>query len=171
MKQEWSLEEREALYLKAQQTSRGSDAVMAVRCYDPCGRHAKVIQLLERHAHEDSRNGHFREIEPRYLAVPEDEAQDSPDLMMGLSMVSFLRADFDVFRSWYDRFCAYAARPGHSLEKQKQLEADIRYLDIACLVRSADSAVDLMPLIAQGMDEDEPAAASPSPHERTSFHH
>ncbi|MCI6262944.1 MAG: hypothetical protein MR610_06790 [Olsenella sp.] len=86
-------------------------------------------------------------------------------------MVSFLRADFDVSRSWYERLCAYAACPGHSLEKQKQLEADIRYLDIACLVRSADSVVDLMPLIAQGMDEDEPAAASPSPHERTSFHH
>ncbi len=70
MKQEWSLEEREALYLKAQQTSRGSDAVMAVRCYDPCGRHAKVIQLLERHAHEDSRNGHFRELEPTILRFP-----------------------------------------------------------------------------------------------------
>lgn len=45
----------------------------------------------------------------------------------------------------YDRLCVYAVRPGHSLEEQKQLEADIRYLDIACLVRSADSAVDLMP--------------------------
>lgn len=75
-------------------------------------------------------------------------------------MVSFLRADFDVFRSWYDRLCAYAARPGHSFEKQKQLEADIRYLDIACLVRSADSVIDLMPLIAQGMDEGEPAYRS-----------
>lgn len=77
--------------------------------------------------------------------------------MMGLSMVSFMRADFDVSRSWHDRLCAYAACPGHSLEEQKQLEADIRYLDIACLVRTADSAVDLMLLIAQGMDEDEPA--------------
>ncbi len=48
-------------------------------------------------------------------------------------------------RSWYERLCADAARPGHSLEKQKQLEADIRYLDIACLVRSAGSAVNLMP--------------------------
>ena len=72
-------------------------------------------------------------------------------------MVSFMRADFDVSRLWHDRLCVYAARPGHSLEEQKQLEADIRYLDIACLVHSADSAVDLMPLIAQGMDEDEPA--------------
>lgn len=75
-------------------------------------------------------------------------------------MVSFMRADFDVSRSWNDRLCAYAACPGHSLEEQKQLEADIRYLDIACLVRSADSAVDLMLLIAQGMDEDEPAYRS-----------
>lgn len=76
---------------------------------------------------------------------------------MGLSMVSFMRADFDVSCSWYERLCPYAARPGHSLEEQKQLEADIRYLDIVCLVRSADSVVDLMPLIARGMDEDEPA--------------
>ena len=80
--------------------------------------------------------------------------------MMGLSMISFMRADLDVSRSWHDRLCAYAACPGHSLEEQKQLEADIRYLDIACLVRSADSAVDLMLLIAQGMDEDEPAYRS-----------
>jgi hypothetical protein len=161
MKQEWSPEEREALYLKAAAYfEKQHDAVMAVRCYGLCGRHAKVIQLLERHAHEDPRHGHFLELESCYLAVPEDEAQDSPDLMMGLSMVSFLRADFDVSRSWYERLCAYATRPGHSLEKQKQLEADIRYLDFACLVRSADSVVNLMPLIAQGMDEDEPACRS-----------
>lgn len=146
MKQEWSPEEREALYLKAAAYfEKQHDTVMAVRCYDLCSRHAKVIQLLERHSHEDPRHGHFRELEPCYLAVPEDEAQDSPDLMMGFSMVSFLRADFDVSRSWYDRLCAYAACPGHSFEKQKQLEVDIRYLDIACFVRSADSAVDLMP--------------------------
>lgn len=71
-------------------------------------------------------------------------------------MVSFMRADFDVSCSWYDRLCPYAARPGHSPEEQKQLEAEIRYLDIACLVRSADSFADQMPLIARGMDEDEP---------------
>ncbi|MDY4650635.1 MAG: hypothetical protein SO366_00085 [Atopobiaceae bacterium] len=161
MKQERSPEEREALYLKAAAYfEKQHDAVMAVRCYDPCGRHAKVIQLLERHAREDPRHGHFRELEPCYLAVPEDEAKGSPVLMMGLSMVSFLRADFDVSRSWYERLCAYAACPGHSLEKQKQLEADTRYLDIACLVRSADSVIDLMSLIAQGIDVDEPAYRS-----------
>lgn len=158
MKQEWSPEECDALYLKtAACFEKQHDTVMAVRCYDLCGRHAKVIQLLERHAHEDPRHGHFRELQPYYLAIPEDEATSSPDLMVGLSMVSFLRADFDVSRLWYDRLCVYAARPGHSLEEQKQLEAYIRYLDIVCLVRSADSVVDLMPLIAQGMDEDEPA--------------
>lgn len=71
MKQEWSLEEREALYLKAAACfEKQHDAVMAVRCYDPCGRHAKVIQLLERHAHEDSRNGHFRELDPTILRFP-----------------------------------------------------------------------------------------------------
>lgn len=64
---------------------------------------------------------------------------------MSLSMVSFLRADFDVSRLWYDRFCAYAARPGHSLEEQKQLETDIRYSDIVCPVRSSGSVIDLMP--------------------------
>ena len=133
------------------------DTVMAVRCYDLCGRHAKAIQLLDRHAHEDPRHGHFRKLEPYYLAIPEDEATSSPDLMMCLSMISFLRADFDVSRLWYDRLCAYAARPGHSLEEQKKLEADIRFSDIVCLVRSAGSVVDLMPLIVQGMDEDEPA--------------
>lgn len=146
MKQEWSPEERDALYLKtAACFEKQHDTVMAVRCYDLCGRHAKAIQLLELHAHEDPRHGHFRKLEPYYLAIPEDEATSSPDLMMCLSMISFLRADFDVSRLWYDRLCAYAVRPGHSLEEQKQLEADIRYLDIACLVRSADSAVDLMP--------------------------
>ncbi len=146
MKQEWSPEERDALYLKtAACFEKQHDTVMAVCCYELCGRHAKAIQLLDCHAYEDSRYGHLRKLEPCCLAVSEDEAQDSPDLMMCLTMVSFLRADFDVSRSWYGRLCAYAVRPGHSLEEQKQLEADIRYLDIACLVRSADSAVDLMP--------------------------
>ena len=71
MKQEWSPEERDALYLKtAAYFEKQHDTVMAVRCYDLCGRHAKVIQLLERHAHEDSRNGHFRELDPTILRFP-----------------------------------------------------------------------------------------------------
>ncbi len=44
MKQEWSPEEREALYLKAAACfEKRHDTVMVVRCNDPCGRHAKVM--------------------------------------------------------------------------------------------------------------------------------
>ncbi|MCC6106174.1 MAG: hypothetical protein LKH62_00070 [Atopobiaceae bacterium] len=75
MKQERRPEEREALYLKAAACfEKQHDVVMAVRCHGLCGRHAKVIQLLKRHAHEDSRHGYFRELEPCYLMVSEDEA-------------------------------------------------------------------------------------------------
>lgn len=71
MKQEWSPEEREALYLKAAACfEKRHDTVMAIRSHNLCSRHAKVIQLLERHAHEDSRNGHFRELDPTILRFP-----------------------------------------------------------------------------------------------------
>lgn len=156
MAQEWSPEEREVLYLKAAAYfEKMHDTVIAVRCYDLCGRHKKVVQLLERHAHENPWHGHFKELEPYYLAIPEEEAEESPDLMMGLAMVAFLRADFDVSRSWYEKVCAYTERPELTSEEQKQLAADILYLDIACIIRTSEAVGHLMQIVAKAMEEGE----------------
>lgn len=77
--------------------------------------------------------------------------------MMGLSMVSFLRADLDVSRSWYDRLFDYAAIlaiASRSRSSSRLISAiSISPVSSARLTLPAISC----PLIAQGMDKDEPA--------------
>ena len=102
MEQEWSRPERQALYARAAMYfEQSGDHVLAIRCHDLCGERHKVIELLERHSRLNPRRGYFRELAPYYLALSEDDIASSPDLMMGMSMLMLLLADYPASRYWY----------------------------------------------------------------------
>lgn len=152
MEQEWSRPERQALYARAAMYfEQSGDHVLAIRCHDLCGERHKVIELLERHSRLNPRRGYFRELAPYYLALPEDDIASSPDLMMGMSMLMLLLADYPASRYWYDRLKVYASGKDVTARRRRAAESDLLYLDVALNFRPDSSLSQLLVSAARAL--------------------
>jgi LuxR family maltose regulon positive regulatory protein len=145
MHQDWTTAECERIYSNAAEYFEGlGDIVNAVKCYDLYGNRKKVIELLSQHSRKNPRMGSYRELAPYYFSLTSQEAQTSPDLMSGLSMIEMLFGNYEQSDHWYDMISEVVKSPDSTSVVRKQAQSDLYYLDMALLQRTSGQETGLI---------------------------
>lgn len=100
----------------------------ALAMYEQSGSPAQIKKVLIHSARMDPGAGHCYELRRYYLRIEREEAEKSPVLMAGLSMLHSIRMDLEKSEYWYNRLAEFAgtAQGGARREAQSRL----CYLDI-----------------------------------------
>ena len=123
----------------------------ALDCYTKGGDYAKVSELLTRNAEQHPGMGHYYELEKYYRGLPESEILASPALMLGMSMLCSLEADYDASERWYEELKQFAHRCGKQDAAGKQARSRLAWLDISLPQRAVEKLTDTIPAVFQLM--------------------
>lgn len=125
----------------------------ALRLYEVSGRENRIRELLIRNARRSPGNGHYFEMRKYYLGLKEEDIQENPILMAGMSMLYSLLMQPENSEYWYGKLKTFAntAKGGEKREAQSRLI----YLDIALPHRGSTNMIEIMkgciPLMEKGL--------------------
>ena len=103
----------------------------------------RLRTLLIENARRCPSGGYYYELAPAYLALPEDEVKESPDLIGALSMLHSLALNATESERWYDILRQY--RETHTdPEAQRRAESWQIYLDISLPHRGIADLLDVL---------------------------
>ena len=153
MGKDWSPDDKDTLFSQAGEHFESvGDVIQAVRCYETCGDHQRVVRLLERSAEADPHMIRQRELEPQYLALADDEVRGSVALLSGMSMLQSLRANYDDSERWYDELAAVANDGAASEERRTEAARRLDYLDAALPHRELGTPEQLLTSLARATE-------------------
>ncbi|WP_322198810.1 LuxR C-terminal-related transcriptional regulator [Acutalibacter intestini] len=114
----------------------------ALEMYERCGDWAQIRELLIRNARRNPGAGHYFELRRYYLSMDEREAEKSPVLMAGFSMLHSMLMDPEKSEYWYKKLADFAktATGGTKREAQSRL----CYLDIGLPHRGSRDVLKIM---------------------------
>lgn len=115
----------------------------ALDCYSKSGDYKKVSELLRKNAEMHPGMGHYCEMEPYYLSLPEEQILASPALMQAMSMLCSIRMDYDASERWYQALAQFAQGKQRSDAAAREARGRLAWLDIALPQRSVESSIDL----------------------------
>ncbi len=115
---------------------------LALEMYERSGNQGQIRELLIRNARMNPGAGHYYELRRYYLRIGEDEAEKSPVLMAGLSMLHSMLMDPEKSEFWYGKLAKFAktAQGGAMREAQSYL----CYLDIGLPHRGSRDVLKIM---------------------------
>lgn len=103
----------------------------------------RLRALLIENARRCPGGGYYYELAPAYLALPEDEVKESPDLIGALSMLHSLALNATESERWYGVLRQY--RETHTdPEEQRRAESWQIYLDISLPHRGTADLLDVL---------------------------
>ena len=106
------------------------DLPRALKLYQSADCPEKIRGLLISNARRSPGGGYYYELAPAYLALPEEEVRESPDLIGALSMLHSLALNASESERWYRVLCAY--QETHTAPEEQRLAESWRvYLDIS----------------------------------------
>lgn len=115
----------------------------ALDCYSKGGDYKKVLEILCKNADMHPGMGHYCEMEPYYLSLPEAQILASPALMQAMSMLCAIRMDYDASERWYQALAHFAQGKQRSDAAAREARGRLAWLDIALPQRSVEGAIDL----------------------------
>lgn len=115
----------------------------ALDCYSKGGDYKKVSEILCKNAEMHPGMGHYCEMEPYYLSLPEAQILASPALMQAMSMLCAIRMDYDASERWYQALAHFAQGKQRSDAAAREARGRLAWLDIALPQRSVESSIDL----------------------------
>ena len=116
--------------------------VPALAMFEQCGNKERIRELLIRNARLNPGNGHYFELRHYYLQMKEEEVEESPVLMAGMSMLYSLLLQEKESEYWYKKLegFASAAKGG----RRREAVSRLAYLDIALLHRGSADMIGIM---------------------------
>lgn len=115
----------------------------ALDCYSKSGDYKKVSELLSKNAEMHPGLGHYCEMEPYYMALPEAQILASPALMQAMSMLCSIRMDYDASERWYQALAQYVQGKQRTDAAARDARGRLAWLDIALPQRSVESSIEL----------------------------
>ena len=103
----------------------------ALEYYRRSGNTQSIKRLLIKNAEQHPGSGQYFELKDYYFGLPEDEIEDSPVLMAGMSMLYDIMLDPEKSEEWYRKLEEYRNAPYISREKKREARSRLAYLDIA----------------------------------------
>ncbi|RKJ75681.1 hypothetical protein D7X33_16500 [Butyricicoccus sp. 1XD8-22] len=118
------------------------EVVPALKLLEECGKPERIKNLLIRNARKNPGNGHYYELRRYYFNLDEEEIEDSPVLMAGMSMLCSMLMDGKTSEYWYGKLKAFAAAAkGGALREAK---SRLAYLDIGLPHRGSKHVLDVV---------------------------
>lgn len=116
--------------------------VPALAMFEQCGNKERIRELLIRNARLNPGNGHYFELRHYYLQMKEEEVEESPVLMAGMSMLYSLLLQEKESEYWYKKLegFASAAKGG----RRREAVSRLAYLDIALPHRGSADMIGIM---------------------------
>ena len=118
------------------------EVVPALKLYEECGKTERIKNLLIRNARMNPGNGHYYELRRYYFNLDEQEIEDSPVLMAGMSMLCSMLMDGEKSEYWYEKLKAFAANAKGGIRREAQ--SRLAYLDIGLPHRGSRNVLDIM---------------------------
>lgn len=148
LEQECPADQQKALYIRGGlYYELREDYGSALECYSKAGDHRKVSELLEKNAQLHPGMGHYEEVEPYYLALPEEEILSSPALMQGMSMLRALELDYEGSERWYQALRDFSADRQSGSAARREAKGRLAWLDIALPQRGVNGLAEQMPAV------------------------
>lgn len=120
----------------------------ALNYYNKTGNRAAVSRLLIRNADRHPGSGHYFETRRYYLALPEEQLEQSVVLMSGISMLYSLMMQQERSEYWYDKLKCFEKNVEADPTLRKEARRRLIYLDIALPHRGSLSMVDILKNVA-----------------------
>lgn len=116
--------------------------VPALAMFERCGNKDRIRELLVRNARLNPGNGYYFKLRRYYLQMEEEELEDSPVLMAGMSMLYSLLMQEEESEYWYEKLEKFAAcaKGGQKREALSRLA----YLDIGLPHRGSADMIEIM---------------------------
>lgn len=118
------------------------EVVPALKLYEECGKGERIKGLLIRNARMNPGNGHYYELRRYYFQLGEEEIEDSPVLMAGMSMLNSMLMDGERSEYWYGKLKQYAA--GAKGGNRREALSLLSYLDIGLPHRGSRDVLTVM---------------------------
>lgn len=118
------------------------EVVPALKLFEECGKTDRIKNLLIRNARMNVGVGHYYELRRYYFKLDEQEIEDSPVLMAGMSMLYSLLMDGEKSEYWYKKLKAYAASACGGVRREAQ--SRLCFLDISLPHRGSGDVLTVM---------------------------
>lgn len=118
------------------------DIARALAMYEFSGNQAQIRELLIRNARENPGTGHYYELRHYYLTMDPQEAERSPVLMAGLSMLHSMLMDPEKSELWYDKLKQFTRSATGGMKREAQ--SRLAYLEIGLPHRGSKDVLNVM---------------------------
>ena len=130
------------------------DFPWALALYQRGGCPEKLRALLIENARRYPGGGYYYELASAYLALPEDEVKEDPDLIGALSMLHSLALNASESERWYGVLQQYQ-KTHTAPEEQRLAESWLVYLDISLPHRGTADLLDVLADAEQKIEQDQ----------------
>ncbi|NBI18967.1 hypothetical protein D1841_15690 [Neglecta sp. X4] len=119
-----------------------NETVPALRLFEECGKTERIKNLLIHNARMNPGNGHYYELRRYYFGLDEQEIEDSPVLMAGISMLYSMLMDREKSEYWYEKLKTFATAAKGGVRREAQ--SRLAYLDIGLPHRGSRDVLEVM---------------------------
>lgn len=154
LEREYGAQERNEIYRRAGlYYELHDDYVQAMRCYQSCGEHRLVSELLIKNGRQPPGAAHYYEMEQYYYALPREEILRSPELMSAMSMLTALSLDVDASEEWYRELQTCFAGLKRTDANYKEAKSRLIFLDISLPQRGSGGLTELIGSLFRAMSD------------------
>lgn len=119
----------------------------ALAMFETCGNKERIRELLVRNARLNPGNGHYFELRRYYLGLEENEIEESPVLMAGMSMLYSLLMQEEESEYWYGKLKRFVSTVKGG--QRREALSRLAYLDIALPHRGSVDMLEIMKKIPE----------------------